>query len=207
MRTRSAATRHKILEAATRLFLKHGYAAATVDGIALSAQVTKRTVYGYFPDKRSILAGTLEKLTGNPYEFDVPLELITSAEGLQHALMAIARAMNDVTTQTDYVELLRVVIAELPSQPELEPLFRRGITRRSVRLLCHVLETAQAHGLIQHRHPELVARQFVGGFLAPVFLDGLLATDADITKLTDEQLTDYVDGFMHHLTHKPVASI
>lgn len=208
MRTHSDTTRANILAAATRLFLRHGYGAATVDSIAISAQVTKRTVYGYFPDKRSIFIGTLERLTGNPYEFDIPLELVTSTEGLHHALQTIARSMNEVASQTEYVELLRVVIAELPSQPELEVLFRRGITRRSLRLLDHVLETARAHGLIHCPYPELVARQFVGGFLAPVFVDGLLvAGEADIGKLNDAQLTEYVNSFMYYLTQpSPTAA-
>jgi AcrR family transcriptional regulator len=54
------ATRALIVEAAKRLFLTHGYAATTIDAIAVEAGVAVSTIYAIFRNKRGILAGIRE---------------------------------------------------------------------------------------------------------------------------------------------------
>jgi AcrR family transcriptional regulator len=54
-RAQAAATRREILEAAQRLFERHGYAATTMAGIAHAAQVTPKTVYVTFESKSGVL--------------------------------------------------------------------------------------------------------------------------------------------------------
>ena len=48
-------TRERILDAAQRCFTERGYAAATVEAIALEAGVAVDTVYATFGTKRSVL--------------------------------------------------------------------------------------------------------------------------------------------------------
>lgn len=52
---RARATRRRILEAATRLFVERGYANTSVADIAAGAEVTARTVHLAFRGKRAIL--------------------------------------------------------------------------------------------------------------------------------------------------------
>lgn len=52
---RKAATRSKIVEAASRLFRAHGFDATTMEHIAEEADVAKATLYSYFPAKEAIL--------------------------------------------------------------------------------------------------------------------------------------------------------
>lgn len=49
-------TRKKIIEAAYKLFLKRGYAGATISAIAKEAKVSPETIYATFNNKRGILA-------------------------------------------------------------------------------------------------------------------------------------------------------
>ena len=44
-------TRQSIIDAAFELFLKHGFAATTVDDIAMQADIAPRTFFRYFPTK------------------------------------------------------------------------------------------------------------------------------------------------------------
>lgn len=57
-------TRWRILEAARRQFLVHGYVATTVASIAQMAGVTAQTVYAAFGNKRAILVAVLDVAIG-----------------------------------------------------------------------------------------------------------------------------------------------
>ncbi|WP_040806108.1 TetR/AcrR family transcriptional regulator [Nocardia concava] len=67
----SAATRERILTAATTEFAAYGVAGARVDRIAASAQANKRAIYDYFGDKQALFAAVLERLMGELAQ-DVP---------------------------------------------------------------------------------------------------------------------------------------
>jgi AcrR family transcriptional regulator len=55
----AAATRAKIREAATRLFVEQGYVATTMRQIAKAAGVGERTLYDVFPSKAALFGHTL----------------------------------------------------------------------------------------------------------------------------------------------------
>lgn len=57
-----AATRKKLLEAATSVVAREGAANLTIDGIAAESGMSKGGVLYHFPSKREILEGMLEKL-------------------------------------------------------------------------------------------------------------------------------------------------
>ncbi len=53
-------TRRRILDGAYRLFRRQGYSRVSMDEIAVSARVTKRTLYYHFESKDQLLARVLE---------------------------------------------------------------------------------------------------------------------------------------------------
>ena len=194
MRSRSEATRFSILRAAHQLFLGKGYASTSVDAIATKAATTKRTIYGYFADKRSILMGVVERAVGEAHEIDTSTLLTATAAGLYVVLLSIAEGLNEIVSQPDYIELLRVTIAEVIKQPDLEVLFEQGITRRSLLSCIEAFTIAKRRGFIPETcDPEMLSKQFVGGLVLSEFLDGLLRHQkGHVQKLTNEQLEDYV---------------
>jgi AcrR family transcriptional regulator len=56
---KAAATRRRVLDAATSLFLRDGYAASTMTAIADEADVAVQTIYAIFGNKRTILTEML----------------------------------------------------------------------------------------------------------------------------------------------------
>lgn len=196
MRKRSDITRKVIVTAAGHLFLSQGYVETTVDDIAARANVAKRTIYGYFPDKRALFKGIIEEAVGEPWEFQRLLGNITTGNGLRDALLEIAAGINNIITQPNYVELQRVVIAEIPTQPDLGVLLESGATSRACHVVATVLRTANVRGLVAFRDVDAAARRFVGGFLVPVFLHSLLQTEPHVNRQTTQQLCDYVDDFL-----------
>jgi AcrR family transcriptional regulator len=72
-RSRQAAeTRRRIVEAAATLFLRHGYAATSINAIAAEAGVAVQTVYASMMTKRDILE-TVIQLTVRGEEDEVPI--------------------------------------------------------------------------------------------------------------------------------------
>ena len=55
MQDRAVETRRRILDAATRVFSRHGYAAGTTNRIAAEAELSIGSLYQYFPNKDAIL--------------------------------------------------------------------------------------------------------------------------------------------------------
>ncbi|MDO4545021.1 MAG: TetR/AcrR family transcriptional regulator [Bacillota bacterium] len=52
--------REKILKASRRLFKAKGYENTMIEDVAEKAEVSKATLYNYFPNKESLLLGTME---------------------------------------------------------------------------------------------------------------------------------------------------
>ncbi|WBO69090.1 TetR/AcrR family transcriptional regulator [Streptomyces camelliae] len=70
----SAATRERILAAATREFAAHGVSGARVDRIATEAKANKRAIYDYFGDKNKLFAVVLERALAELAEAVPPSE-------------------------------------------------------------------------------------------------------------------------------------
>lgn len=54
-RSRSQAKTEAILQGAMQEFLKHGYAATSMDKVAKAAGVSKATVYSHFGEQRKLI--------------------------------------------------------------------------------------------------------------------------------------------------------
>ena len=53
-------SRQKILKASRRLFRENGYENTMIEEVAAKAEVSKATLYNYFPNKDSLLVGTMD---------------------------------------------------------------------------------------------------------------------------------------------------
>jgi len=61
---KKAATRAAIHDGAMRLFAAHGFAGTTIDQIAEAADVSRATVFSYFPTKEDIVFGDAPQAVG-----------------------------------------------------------------------------------------------------------------------------------------------
>lgn len=92
-------TRRELVAAAQRL-LQRGVSAPTVDDVAAEADVSRRTVYSYFPTlDQLLLDAAVGLLSGD--EVDRALEAAEAAGGsVEDRVTALVRAVLDVATET-----------------------------------------------------------------------------------------------------------
>ena len=110
-------TRRRMIEAASRLFVEHGFAGTTIDAVAAEASVAAPTVYAVFRNKRQLLAesvrhalrgGTQEPLLEQP-----EAQAVRSAVGQAEQLRLFAR---DVTDRLERVGPLMDVVGAAAAQ-------------------------------------------------------------------------------------------
>lgn len=146
-RQRAEMKRLAILDAAEELFVSSGYETASVDAIAARAEVSKRTVYDHFGDKRALFQGVLERC-GEALLVTVRASIdqeLVEGRDLRAALLAFAERMLTETFRSSIYARFRRLNAQAPPAPRL-PEAQRDEPER----------------LLQERFAELVA----GGELA-----------------------------------------
>ena len=98
-----SSSREALEEAATELFLEHGYQATTVDDIAARAGVSRATFFNYFPTKSAVLwvevdraLEALERALASGASLAESLRLVTDALGRESVplIASQAEAMN-----------------------------------------------------------------------------------------------------------------
>jgi AcrR family transcriptional regulator len=126
-RQQAAETRAAVLEAATRLFGEHGWAATGMRDVARAAGVSVETVYAGFGAKSDLLMAAIDVAVVGDAD-PVPLDRRTVFTALgrgsrEERLRAAARLVTDIHRRTAGVNLaLREAAA---SDPELDRLMRR----------------------------------------------------------------------------------
>ena len=125
LRQGSAHKRTAIERAALELFLADGFERTSVDAIAAQAGVSKRTVYDYFGDKRTLLISVVEQTGASLMEtidgaIHENLDAVTASDGLEPAFVAFSRRiMGSTFGSPDYIALTRLLSAEAAHVPAL----------------------------------------------------------------------------------------
>ena len=127
-REQAAATRRDILDAAQRLFEKHGYPATSMAAIAAEAGVALKTVYAAFETKRGVLLALWHVLLRGDEE-PVPVqERAWFREVLQEpdpARQLRLNARNSRAVKERAAGLLEILRTAAPTDPELAELWSR----------------------------------------------------------------------------------
>ncbi len=137
--TRSEQVRDRILAAAGQLVLEGGWAAATMEGIAARAGVSKRTLYKYWPSRGAVaLEGFMRSAATS---WSLP-ENATAAESLEVLVVAAV----DLFTQTPGGPLMRSLIADAQSQEEIALALRDQWLRPRRAVAADLIRTAVGDG-------------------------------------------------------------
>ena len=151
--------RQAIVQAAIDEFRTHGFGATSMDRIAATAGVSKRTVYNHFPSKEALFAEILVQLWDSSaaqvdltYQPDKPLRA---------QLLELMWQKMRMLCDASFIDLARVAIAETIHSPERaqEMVARLGDREEGVTLW---LRAAAADGKLKLPDPVFAAHQLQG---------------------------------------------
>ncbi len=174
----------RILKVATRAFLTHGYAATSIETIAVTAGVAKRTLYARWRDKPALFRAVLERLMARwlalpeppppaasapqrraheqrPPEQGVPEPPAAQANQLEAALLQTATRVLAVALQPDALALHRLMIAESGRFPELAEMVRQSGAAAGMARIAGLLAAEMLAGRLASLDPEVAAEQFL----------------------------------------------
>ena len=153
-----AQRRHALCEAASVVFIRDGYAAASVDEVARAAGMSKRTLYRFFPSKAALFEATISDSLA-PLHLDPAFE---RGPDIGMALTGILEAAGRHLLALRPIGVFRLVIAEVGRSPELAEAFHRVLVKRGASALQRLIATEMAGGRLQAGDAEATARMLYG---------------------------------------------
>ncbi|MGW5195271.1 TetR/AcrR family transcriptional regulator [Kribbella sp. NPDC004138] len=129
---KAAATRARMLAAARKLFIEHGYAGTSMQAIAKESGVAAQTPYYTFTTKRALLKELLDvEIAGDTAPIatlDRPWVAEAMAAEPADQLRQIAKATAAIHTRV--APLLDVIRSAAPTEPEAAELWRTNLFQR-----------------------------------------------------------------------------
>jgi TetR/AcrR family transcriptional repressor of mexJK operon len=198
LRADSESPKHQlVLEAATSLFMAHGYGAVSMDAIARVAGVSKATLYAHFSSKDQLFA----TIIGEACRQKIALgELLPAdATDVRAALTAFGGRLLRFFLEDRALAIHRVVIGESTRFPELGRAFYDNGPAALLRTLGAWLAEQGDAGRLAMADPIMAAEQLVGMLRTSLFLRasvGLTApSDAEIDATVEAAVTTFVKAY------------
>lgn len=106
-----------VLQAASTVFLQHGFSAATTDMIQREAGVSKATVYARFANKEALFAAVIQQECARLMSTIRTID--GKSQGLRSTLEGIGTDYLNIILSPTGLALYRVIVAEAPRFPDL----------------------------------------------------------------------------------------
>jgi TetR/AcrR family transcriptional repressor of mexJK operon len=153
------AKREAILDAATKSFFDHGFAATSIEQVAGAAGVSKVTIYNHFGDKRGLFTASVERECEKMRGY---FRIGETPEGpIRRRLAEIGEAIVAFLSRPEMIQFERRIAAETVSDPAIGQAFLDAGPRRIKEAFGAFLEHAAAANELQIDDAELAAEQFV----------------------------------------------
>jgi TetR/AcrR family transcriptional repressor of mexJK operon len=154
-------SRAAILAGAATVFLREGFDGASVDAIAVEADVAKRTVYNVFADKETLFRETISLSIQIAERFSH--ELADEAGSMHDAsrdIPRIARRLASAVLLGPVLPLRRLLISEARRFPDLATEYRRRAPETVIRALAAALRRLADAGQLRLEDADLAAEHF-----------------------------------------------
>jgi TetR/AcrR family transcriptional regulator, regulator of autoinduction and epiphytic fitness len=177
-----------ILQAAIQEFLRHGYAATSMDKIAQAAKVSKATVYSHFEDKENLFNMVIQDLVKDKFQTIMSLQTPQSfTEDPKQVLSAITtKVLTNTQSDRTFQNFIRIIIGESGRFPELARAYVNNLAKPGITTLTQYL---QSHPQLNIADPEATARIIVGSIVYFLILQEMLH-GKDILPLESDRLID-----------------
>lgn len=180
---RSERKRQAILDAATEIFLRHGYLGASMDEVAAQAEVSKQTVYKQFESKEALFVEIVSGMTGAAGD-KVQREIAKLGEqdDPEKELLAYAERQLTVVLTPRLMQLRRLVIGEANRFPALGRALYDGGPGRAIAGLAMAFARWTERGLLEIEDPVAAASHFNWLVMGEPVNNAMLLGDESIPK-------------------------
>lgn len=153
-----------ILDAALEAFARHGFADARIEDIARTAQVSKGSVYLYFPTKQALFEALVRRDIGP--RVAMARGFLDAYDGpLEPALQNLADMVSAIIDSGQTPIYPRLLVAESQRLPELVDFYRREVVGVLLAALSGLFARAMTKGEIAQDDPVMLAHLFVAPVL------------------------------------------
>jgi AcrR family transcriptional regulator len=165
---RTADKRRVILDAAVRVFARHGYHTSRVGDIAEEAGIAHGLLYHYFPSKEAVLATIFRENWGSLIEAFHRVE--ESGEPADEQLRAIVKIL--LRSWRNDPDLVRVMVREVARTPHLQG--QVDEIRAGFLIIQRIIERGQAEGVFRPEVDPRLASWIVYGGLEEILTGWVL---------------------------------
>ncbi|WP_165189683.1 TetR/AcrR family transcriptional regulator [Caulobacter soli] len=147
----------ELLDAALDMFLEQGFELTTMEAVAASVGMTKRTVYARYPDKAALFLASVQRAIERSI---TPLDGIDDSD-LEAALIAIARLRVGNVMTPQGLRLQRIINTESYRFPAIFSMAYDQATKPVIDVLAALLRKHDAAGTIRLDRPDMAANVFM----------------------------------------------
>ena len=177
----------RVLEAAEQLFLEQGFERTSVEAVAKASEVSKMTIYSYFPTKKALFEATIVRRVDAAFDFQSDAELPPSDP--RKGLTIIGRHFLALIRVDEVICKQRVLYAEAGVQMDAcSAFFQQGPLSIVARVRAY-LDSAVATGSLVFHDTEAGADQFLSLFLGTAHIKVMLGLGKP-TPEEDERLLE-----------------
>ena len=170
----------QVLEGARTVFMRDGFEGASVDDIAREAQVSKATLYSYFPDKR-LLFSEVARIECNR-QAEEAIEVIGKGAPIEQVLHEAASRIVRFFLSDFGQQVFRICVAESHRFPELGRRFYASGPALVRERLSKVLTPYVEAGILDIDDMDLAANQFGELCKGDLFVRNLCGMCGEVTE-------------------------
>jgi TetR/AcrR family transcriptional regulator of autoinduction and epiphytic fitness len=185
--------RADILRSAKKHFLKFGYTSAGMADIARDADVSTATLYKHFSSKEELFAAIVREVAVPTGDYSGAIEAGDTARDI---LYRLCRIYLSIQFDQKANALMRVVMAEVPSVPQLAADMYQVLGNRRNDSLMAVIDEMIRRGMLKP-HDSAFGARLGGGMLKEVFVwPALFEPEAELPPDTDEKIHRVIDAYL-----------
>lgn len=182
--------RDAILIAASRVFIEHGFEKTSMDLLAKSAGVARRTLYNKFPEGKEALFGAVAERMWSAFPvMDIATDEAALADP-QAGLLKIGHGVAAFWAPPLAVAFLKMVIADGPRFPDLTRRFFEVGKTPAVSAVRNYIAELGRRGTLNIKNAELASKQFLGMIDESVLWVRVMGDDY---QLTSEETAEVVE--------------
>ncbi|MBL4614479.1 MAG: TetR/AcrR family transcriptional regulator [Magnetovibrio sp.] len=201
--SRSEQKRLAIIEAARKIFLDKGFDGASMDVIAETANVSKRTVYNHYASKEALFGDVMLGMC--QAKMDAMLLTLSPSDDMAEALTEFGSNFVNQILEPEGKALLRILVAHVDRFPELGQAFFDNGAKEVIATVAEYLRIQTQAGLITVDDPQDAAGSFLTSLHGEFFFRVLVTVapppePAQVQKM----VAAAVQRFLHGVLVRPV---